>query len=236
MSADEKMEAPTRPTMAAENAPTTPLLDAIKSGSAGALSNLLARRVPCPPAELNDALRLAARIGASECVKLLVPISDPKSCDSEALRWAARSGHAACVKLLTGVSNPKAQSSQALCQAAEEGHYECVTLLIPESEIEDVSDALAFAAGNGHQECVKLLIPASASTAKRSASLILAAIYGHAECARLLIPFCDATADGSRAFREAALNGHASCVDIFNRLAPAAFALIDLGALGAEAE
>jgi hypothetical protein len=34
-------------------------------------------------------------------VKALIPVSDPKACESEALRWASENGHAEIVKIIT---------------------------------------------------------------------------------------------------------------------------------------
>ena len=50
--------------------------------------------------ENNISLQRAAENGDLECVKLLLPVSDPKAMNSYALRWAAENGHVECVELL----------------------------------------------------------------------------------------------------------------------------------------
>lgn len=52
-------------------------------------------------------LRVAAEHGDIDCVKMLLPLSDPKALGSMALVWAARSGKADCVRLLLPVSDVK---------------------------------------------------------------------------------------------------------------------------------
>jgi ankyrin repeat protein len=58
----------------------------------------------------------------------LLPVSDPKACNSSALRWAANNGHLEIVKLFLPVSDPKADYSEALRRATENGHLEIVKL------------------------------------------------------------------------------------------------------------
>jgi ankyrin repeat protein len=72
--------------------------------------------------------------GHIECVKLLIPVSNPKDRYSSALQLAARHGHTQCVELLIPVSNPKAHNSYALQEAAVHGHTQCVELLYPVSD------------------------------------------------------------------------------------------------------
>ena len=63
--------------------------------------------------EYDEALRRASKIGHAECVKLLIPVSDPKANESYALKIASTFGHIECVKLLIPVSDPKADNSYA---------------------------------------------------------------------------------------------------------------------------
>lgn len=86
------------------------------------------------------ALRWAAGMGHTECVKMLIPVSDPKYNDSAALRDAAIMGHTECVKLLIPISNPKDCNSEALVSAAQEGHEQCANLLY---DLSDVPTAIA---------------------------------------------------------------------------------------------
>ena len=161
------------------------------------------------------ALREAAEHGHAECVKLLIPISNPKADNSSALARAAKHGHAECVELLIPVSNPNANNSGALGWAVHNGHAECVKLLIPVSDPKhDNSLALRVAAGQGYLECVKLLIPISDPKDDNSAALATAAEHGHTECVKILLPVSDPKADSSYALRLAALHGHAECVEL----------------------
>lgn len=104
----------------------------------------------------------AAETGDIVEVQRLIPISDPKSQESEALQFAVYYGHIECVKLLIPVSNPKDRYSSALQLAAQRGHTQCVELLIPVSNPkEHNSRALCLAAENGRTECIELLYPVS---------------------------------------------------------------------------
>ena len=163
----------------------------------------------------SEALALAARNGHAECVKLLIPVSDPKHGGSRALRRAARYGHHECVSLLIPVSDAHAERPSALSLAAEKGHVECVNLLIPEANSQRrCSLALALAAENGHADCVKALIAACDPKTGNSHALRLAAGNGHAECVRLLIPASDPKDNDSQALGWAAECGHAECVSL----------------------
>ena len=106
----------------------------------------------------NGALVSAVLNGHSKCIKLLIPVSDPKADNSQALSLAARNGYADCVKLLIPVSDPKADNSKALSLAARNGYADCVKLLIPVSDPKaDNSKALREAQENDHLDCVTLL-------------------------------------------------------------------------------
>ncbi len=88
-----------------------------------------------------SALMLAASGGHTECVKLLLPVSDALAANCaglSALMFAARGGNAACVALLLPVSEALAttnRGSSALMLATENGHVECVELLLPVSDL-----------------------------------------------------------------------------------------------------
>ena len=167
----------------------------------------------CSLAQASKALCEAAENGHAECVKILIPFSDPKARDSEALVSAARKGHAECILLLIPVSDPRDEDSQALCGAAENGHAECVKILIPLSDPKDKnSRALRWAACNGHAECVKLLIPVSDLTS----SLSMAARFDQAECVSLLIPESDVH-ERAKALQEAIEHLNHDCAKLLIR-------------------
>lgn len=81
-----------------------------------------------------SALMHAARNGHEDCVKLLLPRSDPLARDSDgcsALMWAARLGHRNCVSLLLPLSDPWAQTPQGNARhLAAMGGYVVVTEMI----------------------------------------------------------------------------------------------------------
>lgn len=111
-------------------------------------------------AELNDGLFSAAASGSSDfAARLLSEGADPNAGFSRALRLAAKYGHVECVKLLAGISDPNSMECHALCLASVHGHAECVGLLIARSEsVHGRASSLSLAAENGHVECVKILL------------------------------------------------------------------------------
>ena len=126
--------------------------------------NLVYKKTTSEPTMLimTEALSWATVNNHYDCVKLLIPVSDPKSNDSYALRWASEKGYTECVKLLIPVSDPKDNDSQALRCASNNGFTECVKLLIPVSAPKAKnSEALRLAAENNRYECVELLLPYS---------------------------------------------------------------------------
>jgi ankyrin repeat protein len=146
--------------------------------------------------KLNRRLEQAAQLGAVDALAgALEDGADARSGDSSALSFAAERGHAQCVRALIPVSDPVAKKSRALVVAAAGGHAECVRILIPVSEPKaGDSDALQWAANEGHVECVRLLIPVSEPKAGDSLALRFAAQEGHAECVRMLLPVSDPVA------------------------------------------
>lgn len=135
------------------------LIDAVRQGRAEDVRVLMNG---CPREQKSDALRRAAEYGHVECVKLLIPVSDPKDLDSDALRLAARGGHVECVKLLIPVSDPATDNSVALAAAAMNGHLECVRVLLPVSNPRDNNSlSLQWACQNNHLACFDLLYPFS---------------------------------------------------------------------------
>jgi ankyrin repeat protein len=116
-------------------------------------------------ADESRALRLAAACGHVECVKLLVPVSDPKAGGKKrglrALTLAASNGHSEGVRLLIAVSDPLADDSLALRWAAYKGRADCVALLLPASDPLAVGDGALDAAGlarsQGHAQVAGMI-------------------------------------------------------------------------------
>lgn len=167
---------------------------------------------------VNEKLVTAAEAGDKDKVlELLASGADPRSRDSAALRVAASHGHEECVRLLLPVSNPNASAAHVplapLMEAACAGHVECVRLLLPMSDTKARGSlALRVAVQNGHVECARLLLPVSDAAADDCYALRVAALNGRAECLTLLLPVSDAKALGSQALRLAVCEGHAECV------------------------
>jgi hypothetical protein len=102
--------------------------------------------------ELNGRLISAARWGNLTALEqALADGAQTRRGDSWALREAALGGHADCVKLLIPVSDPKAHESYALRWAAHEGHADCVALLLPASDPLAVGIDGLDAAGSARQ-------------------------------------------------------------------------------------
>ena len=161
-------------------------------GDAEQLSSLITQCKKKSMAVMNEALRIASKNGHTECVKILIDVSTPKTSSSYALRLASENGHTECVKLLISVSEPRSNNSEALRWASLNGHAECVKLLISVSEPDDDnSHALVCAAQNGHVECVRLLISVSNPKTKNNYALQRAAENDNKNCVELLLPHCD---------------------------------------------
>ena len=141
------------------------LFEAVQKGLSSDIEQLL--HVVKFTHEANCALRTAAKEGHIECVKLLLPVTDPKLNSSLALRFAVAEGHLDIVKLLLPVSNIKKGENSALCWAAMNGHLECVKILIDALDTSSTepllkeSSSLWLATENGHFDIVKLLLPIS---------------------------------------------------------------------------
>lgn len=108
---------------------------------------------------------------------------------TKALCEASRNGHAECVKILIPLSDPKANGSEPLCEAATNGHVECVKILIPVSEPKaNNSEALRLAAGKCHVDTFKLLLSVSDPLIEMKG--ILSKAIGYGETDILAIMFC----------------------------------------------
>ena len=92
--------------------------------------------------------------GHKECVRLLLPVSDPKAQDSYALRGSALYGHVECVKLLLPVSGALCEIDGLFEAVIESGQATMAALLVEaEPRLLDkinLSQRLAAALENGH--------------------------------------------------------------------------------------
>lgn len=132
------------------------LMEAARVGNAVEVLRL----IPLSDPKANDsgALICAALGGHTECVKLLIPVSVPKS---SALHLAAAKGHTECISLLFPLFDLKAKND-ALVWATANGHTTNVKMLIPVSDPKaDHSYALQKAVANAHQSCIDVLYPVS---------------------------------------------------------------------------
>lgn len=110
----------------------------------------------------NLALCQSAQNGHSECIKLLIAVSNPKELGSLALIKAAIEGHAECVKLLIPVCDPLLRESHALMSAAAKGSLECVQLLLPYTHAQnEINYALHMAVCEQRQDVFDVLYPLS---------------------------------------------------------------------------
>jgi hypothetical protein len=136
------------------------LLEAAASGDLDALRKAL-KEGGQAHWEGSCALRRAAEEGHVECVRLLIPLSDPMASSCAALRRAAENDHVECVRLLIPVSDASAGDCYALRWAASEGYVECVRLLLPESGALALKGGVlsfsSLARGNGHMEVAGMI-------------------------------------------------------------------------------
>lgn len=104
----------------------------------------------------------AVKNGDFETVKLLLPVSDPKTNNSLALQYAVQNGYTDIVELLIPVSNLQTENSYPLQYAVYNGHLDIVKLLIPVSDPKAYdSRALRMAVQKGYNEIIQLLLPVS---------------------------------------------------------------------------
>lgn len=103
---------------------------------AGKLNEVL-RCIPLvDPAYLPKSLWWASACGFESALKALMQVCDPKIDNSRALCAAAVEGHIECVRLLLPVSNPQ-DYSLALFEAVLTQEQEIVDLLCPVSNLDD---------------------------------------------------------------------------------------------------
>jgi hypothetical protein len=136
------------------------LREAAGSGDLSGLAKALADGADAMAGQ-SSALSLAAAYGHEECVRRLIPVSDPLGQDSCALRAAAARGRAECVRFLMAASDVSAVDSYALRWAAAGGHADCVALLLPASDPlavgDDGLDAAGMARARGHVEVAGMI-------------------------------------------------------------------------------
>ena len=157
----------------------------------------------------NTPLRMAARYGRTECVKLLLAASgiDVNLVNRNGetpLYWAACNGQTECVKLLLaapGIDVNLAETREGmspLCAAAKYGRTPCLQLLlaVPGIEINQTSfnggTPLYWAASHGKTECVRHLLTNGSTNVNRANNngetpLLWAALKGYTACVQLLI-------------------------------------------------
>lgn len=166
-----------------------------------------------PSYSLNSfALEKAAEKGHAECVKLLIPVSEPGQDDSQALQLAAQNGQAECVRLLIPVSDMN--GCTALRSAAMNGHSDCVALLKDVSNLQANKEALLWAVGNGHTECVKRLMTVMDVQWWDNAALISAVNNRNVEIVTLLLPQADPNTQRGMPLQIALENIDIACIDL----------------------
>lgn len=205
------------------------LCDCAKSGDHLGVAGLLFLGADAR-AHSSKALCEAAGNGHHECVKLLIPASNPNDNDSVALRWAACNGYAECVKLLIPVACLNS-NSKALGIAVRFGRAECVKLLIPVSDPNDIHQNFQDAIDYRNIECATLLVPAKGPLLNRKKSLAFAILHGSADLVSLMLA-CDPLIFAGRntpLLRDAALaNGHADLALLLSSIIEQETLLADL--------
>ena len=200
------------------------LRQALALGADPRLLEPISQRTPLIEAALAD---------ATECVKELLPLSDPDAADEDgdtALFVAARRGKTETFFELLALSNPKIPNNDndtPLIAAISGGNILCVNALIPLSDANAQGNngrtALIQAAALGRAAFVKALIPFS-DTSKvcfslGNTALIEAASRGKRDCAELLLPVSDPHSKnlrGLNALEAAIANHHKSTAELID--------------------
>lgn len=145
----------------------------------------------------NRALLMAAKLEKICILEWLIPISDPRSNDSEALFFATRNQCVQSVARLIPVSNPRVKESRTVKEAAGRGSLAILKMLAPASDVKNSNDYLGsplmIASRFGHVDCVAYLRPLSKTDDKDKktgeTALMMAAAEGRKDCVDLLLPF-----------------------------------------------
>lgn len=134
----------------------TALILASQDGKPECILALLA--VSDPKVKSSWALGRVACRGLADCVRELIPLSDPKS--SDALRWAAAGDFEDCVEMLIPVSDPGEHRSMALREALAYGSERCARLLLPFADMKiDGRPIFKSAMICGNLGFIQLLLP-----------------------------------------------------------------------------
>lgn len=107
--------------------------------------------------EINSMLQWASRMGRSECVELLIPVSNPKSGDNQALRWAIEAGHADVVELLLCEYSTNDFNDKIIWTAVNAGHISLVARLLQELTTQDRWNMLQTAKKSGSSDMVECI-------------------------------------------------------------------------------
>lgn len=145
--------------------------------------------------ENNDALVVAATRGHLEEVRLWLNVADPAADDYLPFFRAISRGNTECVQLLLPVSNITDNLEQALEAAARGQQPECLKLLLKHiTSTTDVYNALEVSANKNNCACVELLLPYS--NTKNNTSALYAATYNRSiEAVELLLPLSEPQKD-----------------------------------------
>lgn len=143
------------------------LVAAAISGDFDALESALARGAD-PKRDESQALRCASAFGHLECVKRLIPLSNPLAMKSLPLQTAARHGQSACLSLLMPFMCSESRA-QSLFSAAANGHGACVSLLLADGGLDEacLSKILSISLNNGQAGVVELLFERDNAMAAR---------------------------------------------------------------------
>lgn len=101
--------------MKERNANTNALIEAARRGDAPTVRALLLRSEVRARTSSALALTMAAMNGHVECVKLLLPVSNPKQYATRALEMAVEGRHAQCVEVLLQATNALAPTVVTRC-------------------------------------------------------------------------------------------------------------------------
>lgn len=210
------------------------LMVAVDNGHAACVAELVKHTTPT----FNDnlLLRKAAASGQMECLKVLLPLSDPGEFGA-AFFAAGRNHHFACVGLVRewaehngeGIEIPLPQYVGA---AARERNADFLVYLLDLRPNHVVTSELMTAvnASKKHFEndaCVQALLP-FCTEQQCNEALIEAAKNGYTACVKILLDKADPLFDNSKALQEAVVYGHPDTVDVLYGVSNRQQALFEL--------
>ena len=146
--------------------------------------------------ENNDSLVAAATQGNVDLVRFWIGVANPSADDFLPFFRAISNGHTECVKLLLPVSNITDNLEKALETAARGQQPEVLELLLDyRTPTTDIHNALMVCADNNNCACLTLLLPYS--TLKNNNMALHAAAYNRSvQAFELLLPVSDPQVDG----------------------------------------